>query len=357
MEESILQQIYSKLSNYILKLIDQLTAGTIKASELPLSSLQPLITEHFQSFSQYLNPTAAFHENVMCTLSLLQKAIHENNSQLCRDLLELLLSQLKAFVLLETSWSYTIEYNRVIDECDLFSRQLWEAHTLPKLPHGRQFTGKGVVYTAIIGEYDSLHTPECIHSDWDYICFTDNQQLTSDIWDIRSVNNPENLDPIRLARRHKILCHEYLDSYDYSIWVDGKIQITGDLSRIPECYHMFSPMLCMPHYERDCAYTEAEQCILQGKGNPNEIRKQIQKYRTASYPEHNGLVESCILFRVHHSDSLKAMLQTWWQEIEQESTRDQLSLGYACWKTGFDYDLCNFSIYHNPYFSIANHNQ
>ena len=50
---------------------------------------------------------------------------------------------------------------------------------------------KKVVYTAITGYYDGLITPEYINKDWDYICFTDNPDLTSDFWQIRKM---EELD-------------------------------------------------------------------------------------------------------------------------------------------------------------------
>ena len=61
-----------------------------------------------------------------------------------------------------------------------------------------------VIYTAIIGDYDTLKEPEYIDENCDYICFTDNWELTSDIWQIRLVENT-SLDSTRLQRMYKVL--------------------------------------------------------------------------------------------------------------------------------------------------------
>jgi hypothetical protein len=324
--------------------------------DIPFDELKELIESNYESSSSYLNPTQSFHQAIESTFSLISDAIKDNNSTLCQNLLNHLLLQLQSFANTELSWLGTTQYKDLIQRHDLYARKEWELHTLPSLPHGSMFDGKGVVYTAITGEYDNLTKPLYINPSWKYICFTNNKSISSDIWEIRYLENDAKLDNIRLARRCKILCTEYLPDYDYSIWCDGKIQIKSDLYDIIKLYHLSSPMLCMPHYERNCIYEEANACIEAKKGNEKEILNQISRYRSENYPEHNGLVDSCVLFRCHNNKKLNQMLQMWWHEIENESTRDQLSFEYSCWKTNFRYDLCNFSIYNNPYFSVESHN-
>jgi len=46
-----------------------------------------------------------------------------------------------------------------------------------------------VIYTAIIGNYDTLKDPEYIDENCDYVCFTDNRELKSDIWQIRLIKD------------------------------------------------------------------------------------------------------------------------------------------------------------------------
>ena len=68
---------------------------------------------------------------------------------------------------------------------------------------------KIAVYTVIMGDYDYLKEPEFVMDNCDYICFTDNPDLKSDIWQIRYDNN-NLLDSTRWQRRHKIMVHQYL---------------------------------------------------------------------------------------------------------------------------------------------------
>ncbi|MCR5701962.1 MAG: DUF616 domain-containing protein [Lachnospiraceae bacterium] len=357
MDQYSLQQIYDKIANHIVKLVEKINNNQIDVKSLSLYDLNDLINNSISSSSGYFDPMPSFQQSINNTFSLFEIASQSGNRDMCSNLLIIILSQLESFINLELSWAGTLEYNQLINRHDIYTRHQWEKHINKLLPHTNRFTGSGVVYTAITGGYDNLAEPEYVNDKMDYICFTDNEKITSDVWQIRIIENPDNLDPIRLARKHKILCTNYLGEYDFSIWVDGKIQICGDLSEIVDRYHLDSPILCMPHYERDCIYDEAEKCLSEGKGISKDIEKQVQKYRDENYPEHNGLIDSCVLFRLHSDSLLKSTMDTWWNEVLNESTRDQLSFNYACNKTGLVYDLCNFSIYNNPYFSVVNHSK
>lgn len=44
-----------------------------------------------------------------------------------------------------------------------------------------------VLYTAIFGNHDKLKEP-VVTNGWEYILFTNNRELKSDIWDIRYVD-------------------------------------------------------------------------------------------------------------------------------------------------------------------------
>ena len=356
MIENVMLETYNKISIFIKHIIDEILSDNIQLQEVPCASLQDIIIQNFKSYSQYLNPTVSFHTSISYTFAMLNNAIFDGSTTLCIDLLKLLDLQIKTFVIMETSWSSTMDYNSKITDTVIYSMEQWEEHTITKLDRINLFSGKGCVYTAVTGGYDNLHAPEYVDPTLNYICFTDNPKLSSDVWEIRYIDNSDTLDSIRLARKHKILCNDYLPEYDYSIWIDGKVIITGNIIDVIQKYHLSSPMLCMPHYERNCIYDEADKCISAGKGNPDFIKQQIQKYHNEGYPSHNGLIDSCVLFRVHHDPLLNTMLNIWWDEVLNESTRDQLSFPYACFKSGFTYDLCNFSIYNNPYFKIVNHN-
>ena len=100
---------------------------------------------------------------------------------------------------------------------------------------------KIVIYTAFTGDYDTLKYPEVIDDNCDYICFTDNPELTSDLWKIIPMEESV-LDNNRKAKKYKLLPHKYLKDYKYSFWLDGtfKINIFIKISElILKCWYQF----------------------------------------------------------------------------------------------------------------------
>ena len=87
---------------------------------------------------------------------------------------------------------------------------------------------KIVIYTAFTGDYDTLKYPEVIDDNCDYICFTDNTELTSDLWKIIPMEESV-LDNNRKAKKYKLLPHKYLKDYKYSFWLDGTFKIKGSI--------------------------------------------------------------------------------------------------------------------------------
>ncbi|MDE7250890.1 MAG: hypothetical protein K2N82_13635, partial [Lachnospiraceae bacterium] len=83
---------------------------------------------------------------------------------------------------------------------------------------------------------------------------------------------------------------------------------------------------------------------------------QIERYRNAGYPEHNGLIDSGILVRELKNERVIKVMETWWQEVLHGSKRDQLSFNYACWKNDFVYDSTDLYIYENKYVSNYKNN-
>ncbi|MCC9262297.1 MAG: glycosyl transferase, partial [Methanobrevibacter woesei] len=60
---------------------------------------------------------------------------------------------------------------------------------------------KLLIYTAFTGSYDSLKEPEFIDDNCDYVCFTDNPNLKSDIWKIIFMEE-STLDNNRKAKQY-----------------------------------------------------------------------------------------------------------------------------------------------------------
>ena len=210
-------------------------------------------------------------------------------------------------------------------------------------------TERGVVYTAIFGDYEDLLEPKVVNPNWDYICFTDNPNLTSNIWEIRLIDNLE-LDNVRNARVVKILPHKFLKEYDYSIWVDAGFQIIGDIEEYIIKYSTGKSMLGFIHSDRVCVYDEATACINAKKDDEQIIENQISKYKKECFPEHFGLIETGVLFRKHHDNDLIKVMEDWYSEVINFSKRDQLSFPYVLWKNNFEMDKSREFYWKNSYF-------
>lgn len=213
---------------------------------------------------------------------------------------------------------------------------------------------KLVIYTAITGEYDELKDPLYVDENVKYVCFTNNPKLKSNIWEIRYVAD-SNMDNAHLARHIKINPHLFLPEYHTSVWVDGQCQIIDDLREYITEYQSNSPILCFPHFIRECICDEVGACIHLNKGNKQDMIIQVANYLKDGYPLNNGLYETGCIVRAHNDAKVKALMEAWEQEIIQYSIRDQLSFPYVCWKKQFEPDICDLSIRRNPWLRIYSH--
>ena len=211
---------------------------------------------------------------------------------------------------------------------------------------------KLAVYTCITGYYDMLQTPIYCSSDLDYICFTNNKDLHSDIWNIKYISD-NSLDNIRLARYVKLFPYIFLKEYDTSIWVDGKYQIKADMKEYVTKYEKTKSMLCFPHPERDCIYDEAVVCKYIKKCVVEDVDRQIDKYKNLNYPVKNGLYETGCIVRNHHDAIVQTIMSDWWDEIVKYSYRDQISFPYILWKHDYLPDICDLDINENRWLSMV----
>ncbi len=214
---------------------------------------------------------------------------------------------------------------------------------------------KKIVYTAIFGDKDDLKTIEKSNGV-DYKVFTDNPDLRSDHFDI-VVCEPKFSDPVRSAKYFKVLSHEVLSEYDYSLWIDASITIRDiDVNTLFAQHLKHFDIAVHKHPDRNCIYAEAEKCIALNKDNPAIIRKQTQTYKEANYPVDNGLATCSIIYR-RHSSKIAQLNDLWWQEICKFSRRDQLSFNYVVNIWGHGYEELKGHARHNnvPGFQISKH--
>jgi len=189
-----------------------------------------------------------------------------------------------------------------------------------------------IVYTSIFDNYDTLREPLTPSANVRFLCFTDNENVKSKVWEI--VNVERNGSGTDLNRRLKINPHVYLPGHDYSLYIDGNVQVLGDPAALFEKYRRITEIAAPRHPARNCLYDEAATCISNGKGDPDRIREIVASYEQAGFPRGAGLFEFHILFRRTFSTNVIRLMELWWSEYEKGGQRDQITFPYSAWRCG-----------------------
>jgi hypothetical protein len=191
-----------------------------------------------------------------------------------------------------------------------------------------------VVYTSLVGSYDSLVNPQYIMDGWDYICFSnDVRDAKGLIWEVRKIPF-EGTNNLRLSRFAKLNPDLVLSEYDISLYMDANLVMIDDsVEKILADLIMSNVLISIPkHPIRECIYDEAQVCIREGKDSLKLILNQINFLKQQNFPTKQGLFENNIIFRRHNRDEIKRLSKNWWQLYIAYSRRDQLSLVYLLWK-------------------------
>ena len=214
------------------------------------------------------------------------------------------------------------------------------------------------VYTCIFGGKDRLKDP--LPFPWqkrsvDFICFTDDENMKSDRWEVRKVDLIDG-DPALTTRYYKILAHEVLPpGYEYSIWEDATHTLRVDPRWLLFRFLRKNPLALFPHPWRSCIYEEAKRCLRDGLGGAGRVEAQMKRYKEEGYPENNGLASCGVILRRHNRERVRELMENWFREVKEASSRDQLSFNYVCWKSGCAYTTIKGQIFRNPYFAYEPH--
>lgn len=207
-----------------------------------------------------------------------------------------------------------------------------------------------VIYTCCVGGYDDIKQPVVIDKEFDYICFSnDIKEATIGIWKVRSIPYV-NHSLAKVSRYPKLLPHIVLPEYDYSVYIDANIQIvcqefydTINTKISSNCF-IAQVNHCVPPI--DCIYDEIFYAYKFCKLSVIDTWRHTMFLKKQGFPEHYGLFENNLIYRMHNNNKVIQISFQWWEEFLRYSSRDQLSLMYVYWKNHympellFDKDVC-----------------
>lgn len=216
---------------------------------------------------------------------------------------------------------------------------------------------KKVIYTVIVGKYDVVNKINDIDPSIDYICFTDEKfdGLVPSPWIHRIIEN-KSLKGKELNRFYKINVCDVLSEYDYSLYMDGNIEL------LKNPFDLYIEMLgessigMYDHYIRENVYQEAKACAELGLLYKWQVNAQINRYHDDGFIS-DRLYEANVIFR-KHTVNLKKALNFWWNEYKSGVKRDQISFTYSMFKNGeFVFSLGKSDVRFSQYFFKIHHHK
>lgn len=219
---------------------------------------------------------------------------------------------------------------------------------------------KIAIYTVSTGGYDNIKEPIYVDENIDYYVFTNQELNPNSIW--KKIELPQEIEEfssLEKARFLKTHPHLFFKNYDYSMFIDGNVQITCDIRPLFYTLEESGKLMAIHrHQVRDCVYDEARAIKAVNKAPKKLLNQQIAQYKTEGFPAHFGLFETNIVIRKQNDSKCISVMETWWNEIHKWTKRDQVSFTYALWKNGLTAEdvlsLGNNSR-RNPYFIVDSH--
>nr|XP_029123807.1 uncharacterized protein LOC105056565 isoform X6 [Elaeis guineensis] len=160
------------------------------------------------------------------------------------------------------------------------------------------------------------------------------------LWRIIVVKNLPYADMRKTGKIPKFLSHRLFQSARYSIWIDSKMRLQADPLLILEYFlwRKRSEYAISNHYDRHCVWEEVLQNKRLNKYNHSAIDEQFRFYQSdglmkfnesdPSSPLPSYVPEGSFIVRAHTPMS-NLFSCLWFNEVNQFTSRDQLSFAYT----------------------------
>lgn len=185
---------------------------------------------------------------------------------------------------------------------------------------------KTTIITAIYDNYDipkSILPQEDIDVDWLFVTEDYGIALTAESLGWSPYIDPrDHLHPNRAAKMPKCLPWLFVDTPS-SIWIDGSYKIESP-TFAKDVLELANPIAQFTHPWRNCAYLEAEECVLINKYAGQPFQAQMKYLESVGHPKNWGLWATGVIAR-WHEPSVVRMGFDWLRDIHLWSFQDQVS--------------------------------
>jgi len=217
---------------------------------------------------------------------------------------------------------------------------------------------KLVVYTALVGPKEPLNNPldrlpagalADTDLDLDFVCFTDNPGLRSDVWRFEPLPT-RHLPPEKLSRRPKAMPHAYFPDCAHSLYIDN----TVSFKRLPNSadLHTQRPYLfrAFRHARHERLAQEVYAVAALGYEEAGVICQQMDFYaQCLPLSDITPLTTATVLLRSHHDPVVQRFGTVWWENVLAFAKRDQLAFDFALRQAGAEVDYLPGITRDNPF--------
>ncbi len=210
-----------------------------------------------------------------------------------------------------------------------------------------------MLYACTHHDYDQIFAPVAPTPGATFVLFSDRKPRFARGWEWRPLP-PETagMSQTMVNRYAKFFSHKLFPEVEISIYVDANILILADLTPlVAEFVASGAEIGLFPHMQRGDIFEEFEFAAQVGKIPPADLAKgraQLARYVAAGLPSDHRLTENAIIFRRHDGRGLTDAMDMWWQEMEDGTRRDQISLpwvrhatGLSSWLWDWNYNFDN----------------
>lgn len=263
----------------------------------------------------------------------------------CLRLEDLLRIRQEVVFIITAAHRYYNDIIRRLESCEGVAHIIWEDFSdsiaVKRWIYGTDkicnyATKKTAIYTCITGGYDKFEEQKIVIPDCDYYIISDREMTCSKSTKkirIDEVVSADIKDPKLQNRYCKMHGHTIFKDYEYSIYLDGHIEILQDISDYLDLTNE-SGIAFYKHEVRDCIYDEGIAVMFLNKADSKQVKMQLKKYAEEGMPAKFGLLAGGAIFRNHKRNLGNQIMENWWKEYVKWPTRDQLSLMYVLWSMG-----------------------
>jgi len=199
--------------------------------------------------------------------------------------------------------------------------------------------GPNVVYTCVTGGYDAALMEILPDPQLRWVCFTDRPgKISAPGWEVVPLQSPAILRNGHFINRyHKFFAQRLFPGADWSIYLDGSLEVSGDFATLIDRTRAAKAALGLfmhPHGHN--LRKEAEICALSkfDRRDHAAIGEQLERYAGAGVSLDQPIAMGGLMVRDHRSPMLADAMDLWWDQINRYTKRDQVSLPYVLHKTG-----------------------